>query len=77
MYEDACSRLHEVLSDLPRYSFFQLDHRVPADGVYFLFESAEGGHEGQRIVRIGSHTGTLVSLRQSGHLKPGIDGLAL
>jgi len=57
MYEDTCSRLHKMLNDLPRYSFAQLDHRVPADGVYFLFESGEGGHEGQRIVRIGSHTG--------------------
>jgi hypothetical protein len=57
MYEDACSRLHELLNALPRYSFFQLDHQVPADGVYFLFESGEEAHEGQRIVRIGSHTG--------------------
>jgi hypothetical protein len=34
-----------------------LDHRVPANGVYFVFESGEEGHVGKRIVRIGSHTG--------------------
>lgn len=57
MYGDACGRLHQVLNDLPRYSLLQLDNQVPSDGVYFMFESGEEGHEGQRIVRIGSHTG--------------------
>lgn len=57
MHEEACAGLHEMLNTLPRYSFGQLDDAVPADGVYFLFELGEEGHEGKRIVRIGSHTG--------------------
>jgi hypothetical protein len=57
MHEEACTALHKTLSGLPRYSFVQLNEAFPADGVYFLFELGEEGHEGERIVRIGSHTG--------------------
>ena len=31
--------------------------KVPPNGVYVLFEMGEEGHGGERIVRIGTHTG--------------------
>jgi hypothetical protein len=57
MHEEACTALHEVLNKMPRHYFGRLNEAVPADGVYFLFEAGETGHGGERLVRIGSHTG--------------------
>ena len=62
MYEDACSRLHSVLNDLPRYSFAQLDDQVPADGVYFLFEVGEEGHGATASYESGATQGKETSL---------------
>jgi hypothetical protein len=57
MYEEACTKLHQVLNSLSRYTFPQLSEELPSDGVSFLFESGQEGHGGERIVHIGSHTG--------------------
>jgi hypothetical protein len=35
---------------------------IPFQGVYFLFEEGESGHDGERIVRIGTHTGSGTTL---------------
>jgi hypothetical protein len=56
--EDICDRLHNLVRMLPRFQFTQVDSTIPANGVYFIFEVGEFGHKGDRIVRIGSHTGT-------------------
>ncbi len=42
---------------LERHRFPPPDKGIPVNGVYFMFETGETGHEGERIVRIGSHTG--------------------
>ena len=55
--EELCSRLHEILHRLKQHSFPPPDYGIPDNGLYFLFEAAEPGHVGERIVRIGSHTG--------------------
>jgi len=52
-----CHQLHKLLSNPMRYRF-PFDHgTIPTSGVYVLFEEDELGHDGQRIVRAGSHTG--------------------
>lgn len=52
-----CEKLHNSIRGLKRYSFpFEVDS-IPANGVYLLFEKNELGHNGDRIVRIGTHTG--------------------
>jgi hypothetical protein len=57
MYEDACTKLHDALKNMPRYTFPGLLGELPSNGVYFVFESGQEGHGGERIVLIGSHTG--------------------
>jgi hypothetical protein len=53
---EACQYLHDTLSRLPRLKRGDLA-KVPPNGVYVLFEMGEEGHGGERIVRIGTHTG--------------------
>lgn len=53
---DACQYLHETLSRLPRLKREDLA-KVPKNGIYVLFENGEEGHEGERIVRVGTHRG--------------------
>ena len=55
--EGLCGRLHAAVRRLPVLSFPAVKDRLPSDGVYFLFEEGEVGHDGARIVRVGSHTG--------------------
>ncbi len=52
-----CAHLHEVLRHLVRHPFPTPDKGIPVNGLYFMFETGETGHEGERVVRIGSHTG--------------------
>jgi hypothetical protein len=52
-----CSELHRIINTLPRYHFPLNDKHIPKNGVYILFENNEKGHGGDRIVRIGTHTG--------------------
>jgi hypothetical protein len=52
-----CIELHKIANSRTRYRF-PFNHReIPKNGIYILFEQGERGHEGDRIVRIGTHTG--------------------
>ncbi len=52
-----CCELHELLTNLTRFEFpFEADD-IPRNGIYVLFEKGELGHGGDRIVRVGTHTG--------------------
>src|SRR5690606_13641211 len=52
-----CTKLHQIIQNLPRFSFPFDATAIPKNGIYFLFERDEFGHDGERIVRIGTHTG--------------------
>ena len=52
-----CQTLHKWVHTLPELDFSFTDTSVPANGIYFLFEKGERAHGGNRIVRIGTHTG--------------------
>ncbi len=54
---ETCERLHEVIAAGQRLGFPFLTDGLPEDGVYILFERGEWGHGGERIVRVGTHTG--------------------
>jgi hypothetical protein len=45
------------MARLPSVSFPLVPGSVPASGVYVLFEVGEPGHNADRIVRVGTHTG--------------------
>ncbi|VVB74024.1 Uncharacterised protein [uncultured archaeon] len=42
---------------MDRYRFPFDEDRIPFDGIYVLFEKGELAHGGDRIVRVGTHTG--------------------
>lgn len=52
-----CDLLHKCVWDLPRFREGEWLSAVPSNGIYFLFETGECAHGGERIVGIGSHTG--------------------
>lgn len=52
-----CKELHELFGEMKRHSFPFDDKEIPRNGIYVLFEKDESGHGGDRIVRIGTHTG--------------------
>ena len=52
-----CEKLHHLFHGLPRYTFPFNEEFVPLNGIYVLFEKGEEGHDGDRIVRVGTHTG--------------------
>lgn len=52
-----CGKLHALVKGGRRYSFPFNKNDIPRNGVYVLFEKGESGHEGDRIVRVGTHTG--------------------
>lgn len=52
-----CMELHHFVHRLPRYDFTFDTRVIPKNGIYILFEIDEQGHDGDRIVRIGTHTG--------------------
>ena len=52
-----CSLIHETVSKLQRFSFPFEENDIPLNGIYILFQKGESGHETERIVRIGTHTG--------------------
>lgn len=54
--DDICAELHHTVSTLERHPF-PPSARVPANGVYFVFEREERAHGTDRVVRVGSHTG--------------------
>lgn len=53
----SCQAVHDLANSLPRHSFPLDASRIPANGLYILFERGERAHRGDRIVRIGTHTG--------------------
>ena len=55
--KSACQVLHEATWKLPRHRVPFSAADMPSRGVYLLFEQAEFAHGGERIVRIGTHTG--------------------
>ena len=54
---EICSRLHVLARRLVRQSFPFDRNAIPKNGIYLLFECGEIGHGGDRIVRVGTHTG--------------------
>lgn len=55
--DSICQNLHCLFRALPRYSFPFISNTIPENGIYILFEKNEQGHDGDRIVRVGTHTG--------------------
>ncbi len=54
---EACRWLHHSVDRLARFGFPFDERQIPKDGIYVLFEQGEAGHGGDRIVRVGTHTG--------------------
>ena len=52
-----CARLHNSVAKLERFDHSFEPREIPLNGIYFVFEKEESGHEVDRIVRIGTHTG--------------------
>lgn len=52
-----CEELHRLFNSVPRFRFSLDEDNIPYNGVYILFERGESGHGGDRIVRVGTHTG--------------------
>ena len=55
--DNYCDYLHNLCNKAKRYSFPFIDSEIPLNGIYVLFEKGEYGHNLDRIVRIGTHTG--------------------
>ncbi|MCD8509738.1 MAG: hypothetical protein LRY73_07595 [Bacillus sp. (in: Bacteria)] len=54
---ELCHQLHTFLQERHRYSFPFDPKAIPQNGIYILYEKGETGHGGDRIVRVGTHTG--------------------
>jgi hypothetical protein len=52
-----CKTLHEWAWKLLRHTFPFNEKELPLNGLYLLFEKGEQAHGGDRIVRVGTHTG--------------------
>jgi hypothetical protein len=52
-----CELLHRWANSLPILRFPFDEGLIPPNGIYILFEEGETAHGGQRIVRVGTHTG--------------------
>lgn len=52
-----CHNIHQRFNGMQRFSFPFNDNEIPKNGIYILFEKGEIGHSGDRIVRVGTHTG--------------------
>jgi len=52
-----CSEIHSIFHSSQRHAFPFNEGDIPLNGIYVLFENGEHGHQGDRIVRVGSHTG--------------------
>jgi hypothetical protein len=52
-----CKEIHELFNRHDRLQFPFQDSEIPKNGIYVLFEKGECAHGGDRIVRIGTHTG--------------------
>lgn len=54
---NVCEALHIAIRAQTRFRFPFHAELVPRNGIYCLFESGELSHGGDRIVRVGTHTG--------------------
>ena len=54
---DICNNVHHIFQNLKRYKFPINGKELPKNGIYILFENNELAHNGERIVRVGTHTG--------------------
>lgn len=52
-----CEKIHSYFNKLKRYNFPFDTLQIPLNGIYILFEKDEYAHGGDRIVRVGTHTG--------------------
>jgi len=53
-----CEALHAWANSLPVFRFPFDVSRIPLNGIYILFEQGEVAHGTNRIVRVGTHTGS-------------------
>ncbi len=54
---EACDILHRWANTLPRLNSSHAEGSIPENGIYLVFENGEMAHGGDRIVRVGTHTG--------------------
>jgi hypothetical protein len=54
---EICDKLHKMANSAKRFSFPFNENELPKNGIYILFERNELGHDKDRIVRVGTHTG--------------------
>jgi hypothetical protein len=52
-----CEHLHVWANNLPLFRYPFDVSKIPANGLYILFERGEIGHGANRIVRVGTHRG--------------------
>jgi len=52
-----CNQIHKIFNKLDRHKFPFNEEAIPDNGIYILFERGEKGHDTNRIVRVGTHTG--------------------
>ena len=52
-----CETIHILARNLKRHNFPFSESYIPLNGIYILFEKGEYDHGGERIVRVGTHTG--------------------
>ena len=52
-----CEQLHRLVNKGLTFSFPFNEDDIPRNGIYVLFEKGELSHRGDRIVRVGTHTG--------------------
>ena len=52
-----CDEIHKVFNSFKRHKFPFDKEDIPKNGIYILFEKGETAHGGDRIVRVGTHTG--------------------
>ena len=52
-----CQVVHDRLRELRRFSNEYDAKTIPKNGIYIVFEAGELAHGGDRIVRVGTHTG--------------------
>lgn len=55
---DICNSVHHIFQNMKRYKFPFNGEELPNNGIYILFEKDELAHDGERIVRVGTHTGS-------------------
>jgi len=54
---ELCNQLHLLVREGKRFDFSTGYGSIPLNGIYIMFEKGEFAHAGDRIVRIGTHTG--------------------